>query len=133
MLKMSKQVDYGLQFLTALESTSKDHTLSLRTFSKENSISFLFLQKIAGSLKKAGIVGSVQGAGGGYYLTKNIAKLTVRDVIEAVEGPYALALCQKESGACTKEHDCSIKEPLSKMRDDIATYLEGVSVKDFAI
>lgn len=132
MLKMSKRVDYGLQLLTALESTNKDNTLSLRAFSEENSISFLFLQKIAQSLKKGGIVGSVQGAGGGYYLAKPIETISLRDVIEVVEGPYTLAVCQKTPGACSKEHDCSIRPKLSEMRNDIAEYFSGISVKDFA-
>jgi Rrf2 family protein len=131
MLKMSKRVDYGLQLLAALQQSDKNNVLSLRAFSEENSISFLFLQKIVQSLKKANMVGSVQGAGGGYYLTRDIEHLTLKEVMEAIEGPYALVLCQKKIGACKKEHNCTVRPTLSKMRDDLSEYFGQIRVKDF--
>ena len=105
MITISKQIDYALQLLIALSELKKGETLSLRKFSKESDISFLFLQRIARSLKKAKMVDAGRGVHGGYFLLKNPKKITVLELLEAVEGPFGIASCMKG----TKQHCCRMK------------------------
>jgi Rrf2 family protein len=131
MLKISKQVDYGLQFLIALEEYSEKNVLSVRKFCEDNTISFLFLQKIVRLLRDAGIVASIQGASGGYYLLRQLSDINLKEVIEAVEGPYGITSCQKEGGCCDIAKKCYIRPAIEKMNQDITAYIERVTIKEF--
>ena len=131
MFKINKQVDYALQFLIALDNHSKEEVLSLRKFCENHNISFLFLQKIVKLLKDAGMVASVQGVTGGYYLLGDLENLSIKDVIEAVEGPYGIVYCEREKKCCEKANDCSVRHGFLKLNNQILEYIEGISVKTF--
>ena len=81
MIKISKQVDYAFQLISELSKLEKNALLSLKTFSIKSNISFLFLQKIARSLRGAKIIKSVKGKNGGYMLVKKADKISVKEVI----------------------------------------------------
>lgn len=131
MFKINKQVDYALQFLVVLDNHSKEKVLSLRKFCENHTISFLFFQKIVKLLKDAEMVASVQGVAGGYYLLRDLEDLSIKDVIEAIEGPYGIVYCEKEKKQCAKASDCSVRPGFLKLNNKILEYIEGVSVKTF--
>lgn len=128
MIKISKQTDYALQFLIELSKLKNDELLSLRVFSTKSNISFLFLQKIAKSMREAGLIKATKGIKGGYSLDKNINKISLKDVIEATEGPYGTVACTKSNGVCKKSTRCSVKKGIGKINNEITKYLEKVTI-----
>lgn len=115
MMQFTKEVDYGIQLLTALSKLKKGALLSLRAFAKDTKLSFLFLQRIVKKLREAGIVKSVKGATGGYQLNKDFKKITVKEVVEALEGECAVADCLKPACCgtgcgCGREATCPSKK-----------------------
>ncbi|HYE60284.1 MAG TPA: Rrf2 family transcriptional regulator [Candidatus Kapabacteria bacterium] len=131
MFKMSRQADYALQFLTELARLPDGEFLSIRTFATKSTISFLFLQRIAAALRHAGIVSAVKGAAGGYYLARPIQNITVKDVIEAVDGPFGMVACQTPGKTCSKEGVCTTKETMKQLNDQISTLLSHTSIRTF--
>ncbi len=131
MFKLNKQVDYALQFLIKLNSLKEGELLSLRSFSQESTISFLFLQKIVKQLKDAGIVFSVRGAHGGYKLEKELSAITLMDVIEAIEGPYGVTKCFQKK-ACPKEKFCPCKPALLPINKKISSFLNSTYLHEIA-
>ncbi len=131
MIQISRQVDYAVQFLTRLAALQNRETLSLKSFSKESSISFLFLQKIARLLKKAGFIEAHKGIHGGYSLTISIENISIKSVIEAVEGPYGIVDCAKGEHACSKSGSCQTKYLWQAINKDIVTQLEKTPIAAF--
>jgi len=132
MLYINKQVDYGLQLLLALGQLSDGSSLSLRAFAEERNISFLFLQRIAGRLKKAGLVYATKGAKGGYYLARPAAELHLKDIIEAIEGDYGTVDCTKDGKVCPNEATCTSKPVFHNLQKDIVASMSKYSLADMA-
>lgn len=132
MFTVSRQVDYAIQLVHRLAQLNENETLSLRVFSDESNISFLFLQKIVRSLKGAELVISSKGARGGYKLGRSADHISVKDIIDAVEGPYAVVECAKVDHGCTKVSTCKTKDIWQDLNQEITAKLEAMSVIEFS-
>lgn len=129
MIKMSRQVDYGLQLIFSL-SKGKNKPVSLHMVSRESTISFLFLQKIAKLLREAGLIVAVKGPRGGYLLARPMEDISLKDVMEAIEGGYSVAACTAQGGHCDKEGQCTLKKGVEKMQADMMHYMSSLKVAD---
>ena len=87
-MQFSRKTDYGLILLEALKRTyaSGEH-FSLKAVAQGEHLPFAFLEKLAGMLRKEGILEAMRGARGGYRLVRNPASLTLREVIRIFEEP----------------------------------------------
>jgi Rrf2 family protein len=130
MLQFTKEVDYGIQFIVALSSLKKEQLLSLRNFSKDTKISFLFLQRIAKKLREAEIVESTKGACGGYRLAKKYDDITVKQIVEALEGEYAVANCLKKGCRCKREGECKSQKVFRAVNDKLVKFLKDLKLSD---
>lgn len=128
MIKINKEVDYAIQFILALAS-QPESTMSLRTFSSDKSISFLFMQKIAQKLRKSDIIASRRGANGGYVINRSPKQLTLNDIYEAIEGSYALTTCEGKSQTCKHIANCKARKPLRQIEQQMQTYMNAVTVQ----
>lgn len=128
MIKISRQSDYALQLVSELSALEKGQWLSLKMFSNKSSISFLFLQKIAKKLREAGMIEAIKGKSGGYKLKKPADKITLKSVMEAIEGPYGATDCYKFGKQCQKTDKCKIRHGIGKINNQIIKYLEGVTI-----
>lgn len=67
-----------------------------------------FLAKILQRLARAGIVRSHRGAGGGFELVRNAGELSLRDVVEIMQGPVALNTCAVDQDRCPRSGICVV-------------------------
>lgn len=132
MFEISRQVDYSIQLLARLGKLSPEESLSLKMFSEESNISFLFLQKIARSLKQAGLITAHKGTHGGYKLSRPVVDISIKSVIEAVEGPFGIVDCAKGDHACFKSATCTTKQMWLSINKDIVSKLETTSIAHFS-
>ncbi len=130
MFYVNKEVDYALQLLTALHRLPVDNVLSLKQFSNESTISFLFLQKIARKLKKAKVVSATKGSKGGYILVRDLNDFKLLELVEIICGPYGVAKCVTEGKTCDKENVCLIKPGIEKMNCEITKYMSGTKISE---
>ncbi|MFH1947544.1 MAG: Rrf2 family transcriptional regulator [Candidatus Magasanikbacteria bacterium] len=131
MLQFTKEVDYGLQLVITLAKLDNKELLSLRNFSKDTGISFLFLQRIAKKLKDADIIEATKGAQGGYLLKKNPLKISLKEIIEALEGGYAIINCLRGHCGCKREKTCESRKVFKKINSHLVDYLEKTRLADF--
>lgn len=130
MIKISKQIDYAFQLIAELAKLKNNVSLSLKKFSLNSSISFLFLQKIAKLLREAGIIRSIKGKNGGYMLIKPAEKISVKEVIEAVEGSYSAVNCVSRVKRCEKNKQCNMKSGFQIINKQIIEYFEKLKITD---
>lgn len=130
MLQFTKEVDYGIQLISALAKLKKGELLSLRKFADETTISFLFLQRIAKKLREIGLIISVKGAQGGYKLNKDFKKITVKEIVESLEGECAVANCLKKDFCCGKGDSCCSKKVFKAVNDKIIKYLAELKLSE---
>ncbi len=89
-----------------------------------------YLEQIVAPLRAAGLVSGKRGPGGGYVLARAPEKITVREVVEALEGRITLVACQE--GACSRDQVCSSKEIWNTLQTTISQALEGVTLAAIA-
>ena len=132
MLQFTKETDYGFQLIIALSKLKDGQVLSLRKFSEASKISFLFLQKVARKLREADLVKSNQGAQGGYSLNKPLGKISLKEVLEAIDGECAVSSCLRSGRECrcVKEGECDVKKIFCKINENFVNYLEKVKLGD---
>ena len=97
---MTLEADYAVRIveMLAVSRSRKD----ARSISDEAQVPLRFALKILRKLVAGGLVVSYKGARGGYMLAREPGKITLRQVIESVEGPYMISRCQQEEYDCTK-------------------------------
>lgn len=132
-LNFSQKVDYGLFLLTQLAIASTDKPVSLKEIANEQGLSFFFLQKVAADLRREGLIVAARGKTGGYRLLKAQKEITMKEVLEAIEGPISLLACLNhgEHSICLREDSCLIKKGLGSINREIIRTLENFTLFDF--
>ena len=90
-MKLSTRGRYGLRALVDLAANAGEDTASLVQTARRQKLSLNYLEQVFASLRRAGIVTTVKGAGGGYALARDMDEITVKEVIEALEGEISIA------------------------------------------
>jgi len=112
--------------------------ISLRDISLRQEISLQYLEQLFNKLKKANLVKSIRGAGGGYLLAKEAQEINAGDIIRAVEGPIVLVDCvlagkkinKNSPKKCKKIEDCAIRVLLDEVTQKINQTLNATSLRD---
>jgi Rrf2 family protein len=133
LLHFSQKIDYGLLLMLELAKISHSSVLSLRAVADENGISFFFLQKIALELRRAGLIHADRGKNGGYTLAKPASRISLKDILEALEGPLAIMHCLghgEETAACVREETCGVRSGLEVVNGVIAKALSKTTLND---
>lgn len=129
MLSLSKKTDYALVLLSELARKPREY-VSLRALSDEKNMPYRFLAQVAKVLRGAGLTESREGAAGGYRLAKAPAKISVSDVITAVEGGVALSECLESLGGCSIAATCPMRGKMPEMQRLVLNTLKKKSISD---
>lgn len=133
-MRLSARVEYGVRAMSVLALHDRSGPLSLREISRSEDISFQFLEQIFLDLRRAGLVGSVRGARGGYYLARKPEQINVGDIVRALEGPITPVNCLAHSDGggsyCHRSEACRTRHVWEKLRDRINEVLDSVSLDD---
>ncbi len=131
MLRLSKKVEYALIALMDLARDEGFDPVTTKTLSKQYSIPYDLLSKVLQSLTRKGLLQSVQGVRGGYVLARKAEIITLKEVIEVMEGPIALIPCNHENECGCQQFDgCTIKSPMEIIQMELSKYFQNISVKD---
>ncbi len=132
-MKISIDTDYSLRALQEL--ATKDSTVPYSVFkiAKKRNIPNKYLEKLFRRLKQAGIVKAVKGRKGGYMMACEPDKITVKDIIAAVDGRTQIHSCAERQGEklCEFIDQCAFKDFWNDFNTHIDTFLETYTLADF--
>ncbi|MFJ5307587.1 RrF2 family transcriptional regulator [Streptomyces sp. NPDC088350] len=131
-MRISARADYAVRAVLELAVRGDDGPLKAETIATTQDIPHKFLEGILGDLRRAGIVDSRRGGGGGYRLARAAGAITVADVIRAVDGPIVSVRGERPTGLTYT----GTAEPLLPLwialRANVRKILEGVTLADIA-
>lgn len=104
--------------------------LTLKEISRRQGISEKYLWHLVSPLKKAGLITAGRGAHGGYALSKNPSKVTLKDVIVVLEGPLFPTLCAENPSVCKRSSLCPARDIWEEIGMEIAAKLDAVTLED---
>lgn len=126
----SRATDYALLLVMYLAALPPDQSASARQVAQYHKLSLRFLANIANKLSIARLVISHRGVGGGMKLVKPGNKISLREVIEAVDGPIQTMFCQNTHELCSHEALCHMKLFWDRLQGDVVAKLSKTSVGD---
>jgi Rrf2 family protein len=107
-LQISRKIEYGLRAMIFLAAQPAGKVVPFREIARRMDVPQDFLAKILKTLVGRGLVKSTRGAHGGYQLAAPAAAISMLDVIEAVEGPVKVNVCQDDHDSCHLSHGCTM-------------------------
>jgi Rrf2 family protein len=129
---IKRNTDYALRALTFMaegrEGAARISDLAAATGAPED-----FLRKVVRKLDAAGIVATRRGPGGGVVLNKAPSLISVFDVVEAVQGPFAVNRCFVTDADCADRKGCVIRRNLNDIQDDMVAVFKRATVENLAV
>lgn len=131
MLRLTKKTDYALIAMAYLSSVDGG-VASARSIAARYHIPSEILAKVLQRLVRCRLLESAHGTRGGYSLGRDPSRISVAEVVEAVDGPITLTTCSESDHECEQFVACTVRDPLWQIRDRIAESLESYSIADLA-
>jgi Rrf2 family protein len=133
---LSNKAQYAFRALTYLVDHYEQGPVLISDIAKKKKIPLKFLENILLELKKAGILESKKGKGGGYYIRQHPSKTSVAAVVRIVNGPISLLPCvslyfYQRCKNCD-EKNCGLHDVMEKVRDATLNILEHRTLQDLA-
>lgn len=133
-MKISTKGRYAVRAMTDLAYHSKKLPISLSHISVRQDISLHYLEQLFVKLRRAGLVKSVRGPGGGYLLSREAKKINLKDVLLAVDEEIYPVECIRANGRkknpCERLDDCVTRLIWKRLGDEIFKTLESITIQE---
>lgn len=132
-MKLSTRGRYGIKAMVDLAVEYGNGPVSAGTLASLQGVSLAYLEQLIAALKKAQLVQSVRGVQGGYTLSRPPEKITVGEVLRALEGSTMVVDCVGyETFECENACTCSARPLWLKLQNRINAVLDETTIKDMA-
>ena len=132
MLRLSKKADYALMAMKHLAQRSDRGSSSAREIAEQYDIPIELMAKVLQRLVRRELLESHQGTRGGYQLARPADKISVADVIQAIDGPVTVTACSSDDQTCEQFSRCNVRDPLQRVRERILTALGECTIAELA-
>ena len=131
-MRITTRGRYGLRAVLKLTITEQGKPISIRELSEIEGISPEFLEQIFFRLRKAGIIKSTRGPGGGFQMDKDPSKVTVKEIFDAVGEEISLTPCTSDEidKPCSHEKQCLAHDMWVDASHHINDYFAGITISD---
>jgi len=127
-MRLSRNAHYAIRTVVDLAQRERGRSGEV---AHRQGIPPAYMAKVVHELSKAGILRTYRGTHGGIQLAKAPSALTLRDVVEATEGPIALNLCVFW-GDCGCDQPCPVRASLGRLQSAVERELDGVTIAQLA-
>lgn len=133
MIRITRQTDYGILLLSHLASRPIDEVHTAKDAARRSSIPLPMASKILKALAKAGLLASHRGVKGGYSLAVAADRISIADVIQALEGPIGITECSFNPGGCEQESSCPVRTNWQRISVAVRDALHRIPLSDMAV
>jgi Rrf2 family transcriptional regulator, iron-sulfur cluster assembly transcription factor len=132
MFRVNRQTDYAIRVVLMLAQQPEGTRLSSSVVGREMLIPTAFLPRIVAQLAQANLVKTFPGRDGGLQLPRPAGQITLKDVVEVMEGPLLLSECMLGEEACPFEGDCRVRCRWTNLQVKILDELNSTTFADLA-
>lgn len=127
-MRLTTKGRFAVTAMVDLAMRGNKGPVTLASISERQGISLSYLEQLFGKLRRKELVESVRGPGGGYYLARTADKLTVAEIILAVDEPLDATSCGG-LGDCHDNKPCITHDLWMGLNEKIFDYLESVNLQ----
>ncbi|MGZ9163642.1 MAG: RrF2 family transcriptional regulator [Anaerolineales bacterium] len=134
MLKISRQTDYAVRVMLALAKRGEGVRLSSREIQQAMLIPRALMSRIVAQLARAGLVNTFPGREGGLMLPCPASQITLKDIVEAFEGPILLSQCLQVKGEddCPFQSNCPVRPKWGRVQIAMLREMASITFEDLA-
>jgi FeS assembly SUF system regulator len=129
MLRVSKLTDYATVVMASLAAAG-DSVMSAQALADRARLEVPTVSKLLKQLAQAGLVVSTRGINGGYRLVRAPDRISIADIVTAMEGPIRMTECSAQAGLCGHEPHCGVRVNWQRINQAIAGALANVTLAD---
>lgn len=129
-MQFTKAEEYGMQGVLHLADKGQGKVTPLSEIAEAREIPEKFLAKIFQALSRSGILRSHRGVRGGFTLAKAPCDVTVKDVLESIQGPYHLAKCIPDPDSCPRVSQCAMRDLLATAEKQLLDVFTSHTLED---
>lgn len=134
-MEISRQADYAIRTIMDLAAIPRGELVQTREIARRQEIPEKYLPTIVRTLARSGLLRTLRGSHGGISLAKPAELITLRDVVEAIDGPVLLNRCLIRPGECGEygnENLCTLHNFWESLVEEIHREMESVNFADLA-
>lgn len=125
---LRRDTDYALRAMVNLAMRWGAEPISARKVSREEDIPYQIMCKLLQRLRTAGLVGSYMGPKGGFRLSRGPAKISLLEIVKAIQGPVRINRCLVGAGGCPLRPQCAASGMLIELENYIGNYLRETTL-----
>ncbi|KAB2953838.1 Rrf2 family transcriptional regulator [Heliorestis acidaminivorans] len=132
-MRITQEADYALRVIAFLTEEGYGQIIEAKKIAEKQAIPLRFALKLLRKLQQAGLIRSYRGINGGYALNRIPQQISLKDVIEAIEGPIYVNNCLCDIAYCnlvTEGTHCQVHLALAKIQESLLNDLEKVNFED---
>ena len=130
-MKISTRGRYALRIMLDIALNGGDSPVSFKDVSQRQDISFKYMEQIGALLTRSGLLRSVRGAQGGYFLVKPPADTTIGSILRVTEGQLSPVAClEGGENTCPRSADCMTIPLWEKLNDAILDVIDNMTLQD---
>lgn len=133
MLQITRDGEYAVRAVLFLAGRAEGTLSLISEISEAQEVPKSYLSKIMQHLVRAGLVKSRRGARGGFYLARKPEEITLREAIEAIEGPIFLNVCLIKKGECHRDEFCPVHQVWKEAQKRLFEVLDGKTMAQLVI
>ena len=131
-MQLTRAADYGVRVMIQLALPESDGRVSLPGLAQATDAPESFLSKVLQELARAGFLSSHRGQCGGFSITPRGREVTIRQVIEAIDGPICLNVCLANGRPCLRTARCPAHPVWAQAQHAMLDVLNSVTVTAMA-
>ena len=134
MLRINRQTDYAVRVILALAKHGAGARLSTKTIQQEMLIPPALMMRIVAQLAKTGLLNTFPGRDGGLMLSRPAVQITLKDIVEAFEGPILLSQCMQARGEtdCPFQSNCPVRTKWGRIQVAMLREMAAITFEDLA-
>lgn len=132
MMELTRKGDYAIRGVIYLARLKAGQVALISEIAESTGVPQTFLAKILQNFAKIGIVNSFRGTGGGFVLGRPASQITLREVVEAVEGPIMPNRCLMGEPACELARTCLVHPVWREVQSRVVEVLNSVTLDQLA-
>ncbi|MDD2338316.1 MAG: Rrf2 family transcriptional regulator [Geobacteraceae bacterium] len=132
MMELTRKGEYAIRGILYLARQPQGKVSLVGDIAAASDVPKSFLAKILQDFVKMGLVTSSRGTGGGFLLARSADRITLREVVEAVEGPIMPNRCLSGPGACDRDRFCRVHPVWERVRQETIAILDGITIEELA-
>ncbi|MDI6801622.1 MAG: Rrf2 family transcriptional regulator [Thermodesulfovibrionales bacterium] len=133
MLKLSTKGQYGVRAMFEIARGYPEKPVTIKEISDRQDVSVSYLEQILNRLRKAGLIRSIKGPGGGYILSEGPDRISIASILDELEGPVALTSCLNPGEGCVRVDSCVTHLLWKALGEQIEGFLKTITLKNLMI